>query len=154
MNDVMKIVKILEESGLLIKDLSKAIINGVKEQRSRFLSMLLGILCASSIGNLLTGKEMKARIPASKVIRLGEGTFRAGQYFQWFLTLQLILKYYQNEPNVKGVYSRNSLPKRKDRAYVMNLHEYYLIRTNWITFCVNDDNVTYLNSFRVKDIQK
>ena len=82
MNDVMKIVKILKESGLLIKDLSKAIINGVKEQRSRFLSMLLGILCASSIGNLLTGKEMKARIPASKVIRLGEGTFKAGQYFQ------------------------------------------------------------------------
>ena len=82
MNDVMKIVKILEESGLLIKDLSKAIINGVKEQRSQFLSMLLGILRASSIGNLLTGKEMKARIPASKVIRLGEGTFRAGQYFQ------------------------------------------------------------------------
>ena len=47
-NDVTKIVKSLEESGLLIKGVTETIKNEAKEQNSRFLSM--------SLGNLLTGK--------------------------------------------------------------------------------------------------
>ena len=65
MNDVMKIVKSLEESGLLIKDVSKTIKNEAKEQKRGFLSMLLGILGASLLGNLLTVKS---------TIRASEGT--------------------------------------------------------------------------------
>ena len=42
MNDVMKIVKSLEEHGLLIKDGSETIKNEAKEQKGRFLGMLLG----------------------------------------------------------------------------------------------------------------
>ena len=56
MNDIMKIVKSLEESTLLIKDVSETIQNEAKEQKDRFLSMLLGTLGASLLGNLLTGK--------------------------------------------------------------------------------------------------
>ena len=55
-NDIMKIVTFLEESGLLIKSVSKTIKNEAKEQKGRFLSMLLGTLCSSSLGNPLTGK--------------------------------------------------------------------------------------------------
>ena len=40
MKDVMEIVKMLEESGLLIKDVSETVENGKKEQKGRFLSML------------------------------------------------------------------------------------------------------------------
>ena len=47
MEDIMKIVKSLEESGLLIKGISETIKNEVKEQKSRFLPMLLGTLAAS-----------------------------------------------------------------------------------------------------------
>ena len=47
MNDIMKIVKSLEESGLLIKAVGEAIINEAKEQKGGFLSMLLGTLGAS-----------------------------------------------------------------------------------------------------------
>ena len=65
MNDIMKIVKSHDESGLLIKGISKTIKNEAEEQKRRFLSMLLGILGASLLGNLLTGK----------------GTIRAGQNF-------------------------------------------------------------------------
>ena len=65
MNDVMKIVKSLEESGLLIEDVSKTIKNEAKEQKRGFLSMLLGILGASLLGNLLTLKS---------TIRASEGT--------------------------------------------------------------------------------
>ena len=57
MNDIMKIVKSLEESGLLIKGISKVIKNQAKEQKGGFLSMLLGTLNASLLGNLLAGKD-------------------------------------------------------------------------------------------------
>ena len=52
-NNFMNIVKSLEESGLLMKDVNK---NEVKEQKGRFLSMLLGTLGASILRNLLAGK--------------------------------------------------------------------------------------------------
>ena len=42
MNDIMKIVKSLEDSGLLIKGVSETIKNDAKEQKGGFLSMLLG----------------------------------------------------------------------------------------------------------------
>ena len=46
MNDIMKIVKSLEESGLLIKGVRETIKNEAKEQRRGFLEMLLGTLGA------------------------------------------------------------------------------------------------------------
>ena len=56
LNDIMKIVKSLEEFGLLIKGLRKTIKNESKEQKRQFLGMLLGTLDASLLQNLLTGK--------------------------------------------------------------------------------------------------
>ena len=71
MNDT-KIVKSLEESGLLIKSVSKTIKNGAKEHNRGFFSMLSGKLGSSLSRNLLTGKG---------TIRAGEGMIRAGQDF-------------------------------------------------------------------------
>ena len=56
MNDIMKIVKSLEKSCLLIKDVSETIKNEPKEEKGGFLRMLLGTLGASLLKNLLTGK--------------------------------------------------------------------------------------------------
>ena len=79
MNDIMKIVKSPEESGLFIKGVSETIKNDTKEQKGRFLSMLLGTLGASLLGNLLTGK---GTIRAGEgTVRAGEGTIKAGQNF-------------------------------------------------------------------------
>ena len=72
MNDIIKIIKSLEESGLLIKGVSKKIKNEAKEQKFGFISMLLGTLGASLLGNLLTGKGI--------IINL-KCTFRAGNDF-------------------------------------------------------------------------
>ena len=58
MNDVMNIFEALENSGILLKGVSKTIENETKEQRGGFLSMLLGTLGASLLGNLLTGKVL------------------------------------------------------------------------------------------------
>ena len=60
MNDIMKIVKSLEESGLLIKGVSKAIKNEAKEQKGGYIGMLLETLGAILLGNLLTGKGVVA----------------------------------------------------------------------------------------------
>ena len=78
-NDTMKIIKSLEESSLLIKDVSKTIRNEAKEQKRGFLSMLLGTLGASLLGNLLTGKGTNG--VGESTIRAGEGIIRAGQDF-------------------------------------------------------------------------
>ena len=51
----IKTVKSLEDSGLLLKGVTETVQNDVKEQRGGFLSMLLGTLGASLLGNLLTG---------------------------------------------------------------------------------------------------
>ena len=67
MNDVMKIVQALQNSGVLLKGVTEAIKNETKEQKGGFLSMLLDTLGASVLGNLLTGKG---------TVRAGEGTVR------------------------------------------------------------------------------
>ena len=51
-----KIVKSLEKSGLLIKGVNETVKNEAKDQKGGFLSILLGTLVASLLGNLLTGK--------------------------------------------------------------------------------------------------
>ena len=56
MNDIMNIVQALEDSNILLKRVTKTIKNETKEQKRGFLSMLLGTLGASLLGNLLTGK--------------------------------------------------------------------------------------------------
>ena len=58
MDDLIKIVKTLEDSGLLLKGITESVQNEIKEQKGRFLSMLLGTLGASLLGNLLTGKGL------------------------------------------------------------------------------------------------
>ena len=69
MEDIIKIGKSLEDSGLLLKGVSETGQNEAKEQKETFLSMLLGTLGASLLGNILAGKGIN---------RAGEGVIRAG----------------------------------------------------------------------------
>ena len=71
MKDIMKIIKTLEKSGISLKGVSKTIKNETKEQKGRFLSILLGTLGASLLGNLLSGGK--------GIMRAGEGIVRAGE---------------------------------------------------------------------------
>ena len=73
MDDIIKIVKSLEDSGVLLKGVSETIQNEAKEQRGGFLSMLLGTLGASLLGDILS-----KGLSGKGVIRAGEGTIRAG----------------------------------------------------------------------------
>ena len=77
MNDIMKIIEALENSGILLKGISKTIENETKEQRGGFLSMLLGTLETSLLGNLLTGGKGIMRA-GDGIVRAGDGIVRAG----------------------------------------------------------------------------
>ena len=73
MQDLFKIVKSLEDSGILLDEITVTVKNEVKEQKGGFLSMLLGTLGASLLGVLFT-KNLSGR----GVMRAGERTIRAG----------------------------------------------------------------------------
>ena len=77
MNDIIKIIEALETSGILLKGVTKTIENETKEQTGGFLSMLLGTLGASLLGNLLTGKGMMRANEGIVRAREGNATSRA-----------------------------------------------------------------------------
>ena len=116
MNGVMKIIKSLEESGLLIKGVSENIKNKTIKQRGEFLRMLLGALGASLLGNLKTGKGAIAMSRERGTVRVGEGTFRADESTiradestRFLMPLHplanfKIPKYYQSKPNFNDLY--------------------------------------------------
>ena len=68
-----------------------------------------------------------------------------------------IQNFYQNESRFNGVYSRDNLSERssteiKDGAYAINLDQYSDIGTNWVAWHVNNNSVTYFDSFGVERI--
>ena len=75
--DLIKIVKSLEDSGLLLNGVTESIQNEVKEQKGGFLSMLLGTLGASLLRNVLTGKGIDKK--GKGINRAWEGIIRAGE---------------------------------------------------------------------------
>ena len=148
MEDLIKIVKSLEDSGLLLNRVTKSVKNEIKEQKARFLSILLGTLGASLLGNLLVEKGID---------RVGKGIARAGEGYKLMLLRPLtnfeIQKYYKNEPRFNGVNSRDNLPNKiKDGAYVINLDEYSDRGTHWVAVYVKNNDITYFDSFGVEHI--
>ena len=81
MKDIIKIVKSLGESGLVIKGISETIKNETKEQKRGFIPILLGTLVACLLGSTLTGKG--AIREGERIIRAGEN-FNAAPYFDKF----------------------------------------------------------------------
>ena len=115
MEDILKIVKSLEDAGVLLKGVSDRIQNEAKEQRGGFLSMLLGNLGASLLGDLLT-----KNLSGKGTIRAGEGTIRAGNgskkpSLKFFLipphplTNSEVKAYYQNELRFNVFFSRDKI---------------------------------------------
>ena len=74
MNDMIKIVQALEDSNILLKGVTKTIKTETKEPKGGFLSMLLGTLGASLLGDLLT-----KNLSGKGIVRAGEGLLKAGE---------------------------------------------------------------------------
>ena len=75
--DIIKIVKSLEDSDLLLKGVSETVQNEVKEQKGGFPSRLLGTLCASLLGNILAGRGVNKAGKDRRINAAGEGVIRA-----------------------------------------------------------------------------
>ena len=75
MNDIMKIIQAIDDSNILLKGVTKTIKNETKIQKRGFLSMLLGTLGASLLGNLLSGKGI---VRAGYGNKKGKGIVRDG----------------------------------------------------------------------------
>ena len=150
-DDILKIVKSLENSGVLLKGVGETIQNEAKEQRGGFLSMLLGTLGASLLGDVLS-----KGLSGKGVIRAGEGAIRAGYGSKRPpLTNFERQEYYQNEPRFNGVFSRDNLGSTvKNGDYVINLDEYHDIGTHWVALYVNNKTIIYFDSFGVEHIPK
>ena len=130
MEDISKIFKSLEDTGLLIKGVTETVQNEIKEQKGGFIGMFLGTLVADLLGNILVGKGINRAGEGAIATKQGRGVVRAGygngnkkgkkDQQNGFLmrphplTNFDIQKYYQNEPRFNGVYSRDMLPKIKD----------------------------------------
>ena len=81
MNYIMKILQALEGSNILLKRVTKTIKNKTKKnQKGGFLSMLLGTLGASLLGELLAGKGI---VRAGLGNKKGKEIVRAGSGKQW-----------------------------------------------------------------------
>ena len=78
MKDIFEIVKSLEDSGLLLKGVSETVQKEAKEQKGGFLSMLLGTLGASLLGNILAGKGINRAGKDRGINGAVEGIVRAG----------------------------------------------------------------------------
>ena len=101
--------------------------------------MLLGTLGGSSLGNISADTGInRARkgivesvMEIKKVKELQDQVTKIRRFLMrpYPLTNFEIQKYYQNEPRLNGVFSRDNLPKIKDGAYVINLDEYSDIGT-------------------------
>ena len=80
MNDIMKIGQAPEDSNILLKGVTETIEKETKEQKEGSLSMLLGTLGASLLGNLLTGKGI---VRAGSGNKKGKGIVRVGSGHLW-----------------------------------------------------------------------
>ena len=76
MEDIIKIVKSLEDSDLLLKRVTETVQNEIKEEKGGFLSMLLGTLGATLLRNILAGKGINKKGRGINIA--GEGIVRAG----------------------------------------------------------------------------
>ena len=113
----MKILQVLEDSKILLKGVTKTIKNETKEQRGRFLSMLLGTVGASLLGNLLLEKGI---VRTGSENKKGKGTVRAGYGKEWDfqcrLILQQTLKYKlilrMNQDLMELIFNEDNMPKK------------------------------------------
>ena len=135
--------------------------------------MFLGTLDASLSGTLLTRKGIYSTGKGKGINRTGEGIVRAGyrrpfpffshNNLNGFLMPPHPLTHFEIKNIIKlrfnGVFSRDNLPERssteiKDGAYIINLDEYSDIGTHWVALHVNNNDVTYFDSFGVEHIPK
>ena len=151
MDDIIRIIKPLENSGVLIDWANKTVKHEIKKQEGILLGMLLRTSLASMLVHMLTGKG---------VMESGKGVMRAGRgcndmhQMDKKISIPLhpvsnikVAKYFNYKLWFNGIYSRDILPRIKDGAYVINLDDKQSKRTHCVTLRINTNTAVYFDSF-------
>ena len=171
LKDIMKIVKCLRKTGLLIKCLSETFENEAEGQKGVFLSILLGTLGIILLGNLLPFKGVyggNGVIPAWKGATAenwgGKGATRSIKDFLMlfhYLTNFEIQIYNKNDLNFYVVNLRDNSSvvtthtvQKKDKTYVPNFDDYNLVGSHWMVLHMNRDTIALFDGFEVEFIPK
>ena len=155
MDGILKIVKPLEDSGVLLKGVSETIQHEAIEQRGGFLSMLLGTLGASLLGDILS-----KGLSGKGLIRAGEGTIRAGYGFKKFsLNNNKTVTYFdsfgvEHIPNYEIMGNKKIITNiYRIQAYDSIMRGYFCI--GFINFMFNGNSLTdYTSLFSPNDLKK
>ena len=126
MNDIIKIIKWLKDSGVLIDGVTETVKHEIKRQEGGFLRAFLApfptSIVQSDISSVVKGISGKGvrrqRINENKVQRINEYKFLFPLHS---LSNIKTTNYFNYEPRFDDVFSRNNLRRLKDWAYVINL---------------------------------
>ena len=112
-NDIIKILKSLENSDVLIDRVTETVNHGIKKQESGFVGALLAPLTASivqsmifSVAKGINGEEQEEDICVNILVLLHPSN-----------NIE-ITTYFNYEPRFNGIFSKNNLPRIKDGAYM------------------------------------
>ena len=159
MKDIIEIVKFLEDIGLLLKGVSGTVQNEAREQKGGFLSILLGTLGATLLGNILAGKGINRA--EEGVIRAAYGNKRQdyekknGFLMSSHPLTDFVIKNINKMNLDLMVFIQEIVYKRYIiNIYITNLYEYSDTGTHWVALYVQNNGVTYFDSFRVEHILK
>ena len=148
MNDIMEIVEALEDSNVLLKEVSKIIKNKTKEQKGGFLSMMLGNWGASLLGKRNVRAELLQK-------RKRDCKSWLWKRMGFLIPPHPLQKYYESKPRFNWVFSRDNLPKKiKDLTHLTNLDEYADAGTHWIALFFNRSKIVYFSSFGVEHVSE
>ena len=147
MNDIIKIIKSLENSGVLIGRVTETVNHEIKKQESGFVGALLEPLAASivqpvisSVAKGISGEEQEDDIWINILVLLRP------------LNSIEITTYFNYEPRFNGIFSKNNLPKIKDGVYVINFYDQKSKETHRISLFIDRNTAAYFDSFGIEYI--
>ena len=151
MNDIIKIIKSLEDLAVLIIGVTETVKNEIKKQDGRIFGALLAPLATSVLEPVM--------FSVVKSIS-GRGVRRAGRgYMDKSFLVSLhslnridITNYLNYKPRFNEIFSRNNLPRLKDGAYVINIDGKQSKGTHWASLFIEKDTVVCCDSFGIEYI--
>ena len=141
MNDITKIIKPLEDLGVLIDGVTETVKDEIEKREGGFLGALLAPSAASLVQPVIS--SVVKRISRRGVRRTGR------EYIKFFRSAPSFKDYFNDQPRFNGVFSRNKLPRKKDGAYIINLDHENSKGTNWVSLFVNKNAAVYFDSLKL-----
>ena len=147
MNDIIKIIKSLEDSGVLIDGVTETGKDEIKKQEGGFLGALLAPSAASLVQPVIS--SIVKGISGRGVRRAGRRCIKKCLDLLHPLNNIEITNYFNAEPRFNGVLSRNNLPRIKEGVYVINLDDKNSKVTHRVSLFIDRNTAVYFDSFGI-----